>query len=131
MKLLQLLLLAVAGGATLPALAHTALSESVPADHAVLESAPETLALRFSEPVRLTALSIQMDGAAKQAIEPLPTNEAERFDIDAPALADGHYTVSWRALSADAHVVTGEFMFVIGDDAASAGPAHDGHAGAR
>ena len=133
MKSLQLLLLALAGGAAQLALAHTELSESVPTDRAILESAPEEVALNFSEPVRLTALSVQLDGAAKRSLGPLPADASAHFGVAVPALEDGHYTVSWRALSEDAHVITGEFMFIVGatgdhsehtDDAADHSGAH-------
>lgn len=114
MRLLNLILLAVAASGAQSALAHTELSESVPADQAVLETAPEEITLRFSEPVRLTALSVQRDGGDKRSLGPLPPDAAERFVLAAPDLVDGSYTVSWRALSADTHVMTGEFVFAIG-----------------
>ena len=114
MKKIQLLILALAGSAGQIALAHTELSESVPADRAMLESAPEAVALNFSEPVRLTALTVQLDGAAKQSLGPLPADAAEHFSVAVMALEDGHYTVSWRALSEDTHVMTGDFMFMVG-----------------
>jgi methionine-rich copper-binding protein CopC len=104
-----------------PALAHTELAESVPSDGAVLEMPPEQVTLRFSEPVRLTALSVQKDGAGKQSLGPLPSDPADRFVVAAPALEDGRYTVSWRALSADTHVMTGELVFAVGGTSDPAG----------
>lgn len=97
-----------------PALAHTELSATVPADQAIIEEAPEDLQLTFSEAVRLTAISIQLDGAPKHNLGPLPPETTRTFTLDLPALADGHYIVSWRALSEDTHVMNGEFMFAIG-----------------
>jgi methionine-rich copper-binding protein CopC len=74
-----------------------------------------------------------MDGAAQQDLGPLPTTASEHFSVAAPVLAKGHYWVSWRALSADSHVVSGEFMFVIGaaGDSATAGGNHDSHSAAH
>jgi methionine-rich copper-binding protein CopC len=111
----------VLGAAAQPALAHTELAESVPSDGAVLETAPEQVTLRFSEPVRLTALSVQKDDAGKQSLGPLPSDSADRFVVAAPALENGHYTMSWRALSADTHVMTGELRFVVGGTSDRAG----------
>jgi methionine-rich copper-binding protein CopC len=96
------------------AYAHTELSGSMPADQAVLDAAPKEVMLHFSEPVRLTALSVQKQDESKQSLGPLPAEAGEHFMVDAPALGEGHYTVSWRALSEDTHVMTGEFSFAVG-----------------
>ena len=114
MRFLQLTVIVLAAGAAQTAFAHAELSASTPANCAMLESAPENVTLNFSEPVRLTALSVQKDGAAKQSLGPLPAEALEQFVVAAPALEDGHYMVSWRALSEDTHVMTGEFMFMVG-----------------
>jgi copper transport protein len=114
MRSLQLILIVLAAGAAQTAFAHAELSAYAPSNCAVLQSAPENVMLKFSEPVRLTALSVQKDGAAKQSLGPLPTETSDQFVVTAPALENGHYMVSWRALSEDTHVMTGDFMFVVG-----------------
>ncbi len=108
------------------ALAHTQLQATVPADAAMIAQAPANVELTFSEPVRLTALSIQKDGERKQSLGPLPSEATEAFSIPLPATTDdGHYVVAWRALSEDTHVMNGEFMFAVG---AEGGPdAHMSH----
>lgn len=114
MRLSQMTLIVLAAGAAQTVFAHAELSGSTPANCAMLEAAPENVTLNFSEPVRLTALSVQKDGAAKQSIGPLSAEALEQFVVAAPALEDGHYMVSWRALSQDTHVMSGEFMFAVG-----------------
>jgi methionine-rich copper-binding protein CopC len=118
--------------------AHTELSTSMPADKAVLEAAPKEVMLHFSEPVRLTALSVQKQGESKQSLGPLPADASEHFLVAAPALSEGEYTVSWRALSEDAHVMTGEFAFTVGvsgvpaqhtPDTEPTEDSHSGHSG--
>lgn len=94
--------------------AHTQLSSSMPADKAVVETAPKEVVLHFNDPVRLTMLSIQKSGGAKQDLGPLPSAPAKDFSITAPALDAAHYVVSWRALSADTHALNGEFTFTVG-----------------
>lgn len=111
---MSMIMMTLAAGAAQPAFAHTELAGTVPADRAVIATAPEDLQLRFSEPVRLTALSVRKDGAAKQSLGPLPTETTGQFTVALPALDEGHYVVSWRALSEDTHVMSGEFMFVVG-----------------
>ena len=116
--------------------AHTELSASVPGDNAVLEAAPKEIMLHFSEPVRLTALTVQEQGQSKQSLGPLPADANEHFLVAAPALDEGRYTVSWRALSEDTHVMTGEIAFTVGAAGTAAQPtphaepsenAHPGH----
>jgi methionine-rich copper-binding protein CopC len=104
--------------------AHTQLSSSMPADDAVLEAAPEQVVLHFSEPVRLTALSVEGPGTEKQDLGPLPSAASAEFTVAAPSLPEGRYDVSWRALSADTHVVSGQFTFTV-----RAGGAHGQHSG--
>jgi methionine-rich copper-binding protein CopC len=99
--------------------AHTELSASMPADQAALDAAPKELMLHFSEPVRLTALSVQKQGESKQSLGPLPAEASPHFTVAAPALSEGQFMVSWRALSEDTHVMTGEFVFTVGAGAPS------------
>jgi methionine-rich copper-binding protein CopC len=122
MKTLPLIVTALAATTMQAALAHTELAETVPADRAVVQAAPDHVQLRFSEPVRLTALSVQKDGQPKRSLGPLPAETAERLTIALPALDDGHYVVTWRALSEDTHVMSGEFMFAVGSTGS-----HDEH----
>jgi methionine-rich copper-binding protein CopC len=126
MRTLRLLVTTLAAFAAQSVLAHTELTSTVPADRATLAAAPEHIELKFSEPVRLTALTIQLGDAAKQSIGPLPSGNSETFSVALPAgLGEGHYAVTWRVLSEDTHVVSGELMFAVGP---AAGPdAHAGH----
>ena len=117
------------------AYAHTELAGSVPADEAVLEEAPTEVMLHFSEPVRLTAVTVMKEGQSKQSLGSLPRDASEHFVLPAPGLENGRYTVSWRALSEDTHVMTGAFAFTVGAGAAtsqqehSAAPPHESHSG--
>jgi methionine-rich copper-binding protein CopC len=96
------------------AYAHTELSASMPADKAAVATAPKEVMLHFTEAVRLTALSVTKQGEKKQDLGPLPSGTMKDFAVAAPALATGHYVVNWRAMSEDAHVMTGEFSFTVG-----------------
>jgi len=99
------------------AFAHTQLTASMPADKAVLKTAPTEVALQFSESVRLTALSVQKHGGAAQDLQPLPTNSGREFSVPAPDLGEGMYMVSWRAVGADTHVISGEIMYTVAANA--------------
>ena len=43
-----------------------------------------------------------------------PTTTQQEFSIPVPTLASGYYTVTWRAVGADTHVVSGEINFSVG-----------------
>ena len=109
-----------------PAFAHSELTASMPADKASVETAPKELMLHFSEPVRLTALAVTKAGDAQQELGALPAKSQKDFSIASPGLTKGQYTVSWRALSGDAHVMTGQFAFAVGEPMAS-GASHEAH----
>ena len=115
MRKVMLVLLGIVGLSALQAQAHTYLSESIPADEAVVTVAPEEIVLGFSEAVRLTAVSIRADGGAEKTLEPLPGETGERFVVGISDLSPGDYVVSWRAVGADTHVVSGEFRFTVAD----------------
>ena len=95
--------------------AHTVLSSSVPADNAVETDAPESITLTFSTEVRLTGLS--MEDAAGTVIDlgAIPTATQRAFVLPAPELVAGAYLVTWRAVGADSHVVSGEFRFEVAE----------------
>jgi len=95
------------------AAAHTRLSSSVPADNAAVAASPESIELEFSENVRLTALALTDAAGATFDLGALPTAAQSAFAIAAPALPPGQYTLSWRAVGADTHVVSGEVHFSI------------------
>lgn len=107
------------GVALRPAYAHAELVESSPVDNAVAAASPRQARLRFNEAVTLTPQSIQLldpngdrvrigvpehaDGKANTAAAALPAG-----------LPKGTYTVAWRVVSADSHVVSGAFRFSVG-----------------
>lgn len=93
--------------------AHAHLEKSTPSENSVLTSAPTTLEMTFSEAARLTALSIQKDQDPKLPIKNLPTAVEPTVRVALPALAPGAYTVSWRVVSPDGHVMSGSLHFTI------------------
>jgi methionine-rich copper-binding protein CopC len=103
--------------ATLPLIAnaHAHLKQAVPADGSVLQDAPASFALSFSEAAHLTALSVQKQGDAQpQKIAPLPTDAGQDFRLAAPRLGPGVYTLRYRVVAADDnHVTAGTITFSV------------------
>lgn len=96
------------------AFAHASLVEVVPADGAVLETAPSRLTLRFNEPVEITSLRIVDGAGTSRALVPSGTGPSEVVEVPLPPLADGRHAVSWRMISADGHPVAGSAVFAVG-----------------
>jgi methionine-rich copper-binding protein CopC len=113
MKNLALILLTALGLVSVTAQAHTALSASKPANEEVVTVPLNEIVLTFSTEVRLIALSLQ-DGAGDDIdLGALPGDAEQEFAMATPELTPGNYIVSWRAVGADTHVVSGEFRFVV------------------
>src|ERR1700737_340498 len=122
MKILSLLsgLALVAIGAT--ANAHAHLQKLSPADNSVITTSPSNLVLNFSEAARLTALSIQKGEEPKQDLKPLPTTAAQQISVPLPPLTPGTYSVNWRMVSDDGHIMAGALHFTLAADHATDHP---------
>jgi methionine-rich copper-binding protein CopC len=106
--------------------AHTHLKNSVPAEGSVVNTAPANIVLKFSEAARVTALTLQKDGAAEQKLGPLPSDPSAEISVPAPKLEPGKYVVSYRVMGKDNHVMSGKVQFTLDPKAtASAGKPTD------
>ena len=115
--------------------AHTALSEAMPADGAMVMEAPENLQLSFTEEVRLLKAAVML-GEEEIDIEFKPSaTAAKQFTVALPKLENGHYTVAWSVMGADSHRVEGKLSFMVGMMGHQEGhgnadnAAHDQHSG--
>ncbi|MGH9277990.1 MAG: copper resistance CopC family protein, partial [Acidimicrobiales bacterium] len=102
-----------------PASAHAALVISEPGTAAMLEAAPTSVKLTFTEDPEPSLSEIRvldMVGTAFQAGPPQPVPGDRRSLVVPLRQADqGLYTVNWRALSRiDGHPTAGSFTFGIG-----------------
>ena len=97
--------------------AHAKLVRSVPADRSSVADAPSRLRLWFNEPIEPAYAKVSVWGAGNrqvdagdQAIDPAdPTT----VSVGIPNLAPGAYTVRYRVLSVDGHVVEGTLTFTV------------------
>lgn len=93
--------------------AHTHLEQSSPVDNSV-GAAPREVMLKFAHPVRLTALSVQLDGSDQlQKLGPLPESASAQLTIPAPVLKSGKYVMTWRAVGDDGHIMSGTIRFTV------------------
>ena len=94
--------------------AHTHLKSSTPADQAVLATAPKEVMLQFSEPTRLTAVTIQKDGEKNEtALSGLPKEAAAHVTLPVAITTPGTYKLNWRAVGPDNHVMSGSIQFTV------------------
>jgi len=102
-----------------PAAAHAYIVATTPAAGAVVDNAPATVTVQFDEPVTLP------DGPALEVLDAVgrrvDKHDAAVDPDDATAvvahllpLRRGAYSVRWRVVSADTHVVHGTFTFGYG-----------------
>ena len=112
-SVLALLLVGALAVAT-DAAAHTKLASSVPAEGVVAPAPVKEIVLEFAGDVRLTAVALNDAAGQKKAIADVPTNVAAKFSVAVrDELAPGAYVVTWRAVGADTHVVSGEIHFTV------------------
>lgn len=104
-------------GSSPPASAHAVLVRAAPARRATLARAPDRVHLWFNERLEPAYSSVSVwDGggrrvdAADAGVDP---GEPTRLSVGLPALAPGRYTVRFRVLSVDGHLVESTFPFVV------------------
>lgn len=105
---------------------HAVLRGTEPTTGATLDTQPEQIAFRFSEPVEARFGAIRIQNSKGERVE---SGEAFHPDGDGARLAarlqpnvpEGTYTTTYRLISADGHPVSGGLVFSIGRASANPG----------
>lgn len=105
-----------------PHLRHFELRRSMPAADTALDASPERIQLWFSQEPQTEGARIRLVDGTGELVELGPTavvpDTATSLRAAVPTvLAPGPYTVHWRAMARDGHVVTGEIPFSIRESA--------------
>src|SRR5947209_511637 len=115
-------LVALAAGLALapaaPASAHALLLRTEPAPQTTVKTAPTAIKPFFSEPVEVTFGAIRVFDVNGKRVDPGTLHrvgDGSEVDVPVNGLKDGTYTVTWRAVSADGHPVSGGFTFYVGN----------------
>ena len=100
---------------------HFALERSAPADKAVVTSISEIRLWFTEEPMDMgqSTVSVRLLDADKELVPTgnavLDPQDAKVYSLALPSgLAPQTYTVAWRGMGDDGHVVRGEFTFTVG-----------------
>lgn len=97
--------------------AHAILVKAAPAKEAVVAGAPNEVHLTFNEGVGDDYLALAVIDAAGQRVDrhdaKLDFSDRSQLRASVSPLAPGRYTVRYRVLSADGHVVSGKYFFTV------------------
>ena len=93
--------------------AHATLGRTAPQYGSRVDSSPKVVRLSFDQSVDALPDAIRVYDAKGRLLSGATRSSADHRTIAAPVsrLARGGYTVRWRAVSADGHVVSGVFTF--------------------
>src|SRR5690606_32128447 len=97
-----------------PALAHSELVGSTPADGDVVDAAPTELVLEFNENIQELGTEVVVTGP--DGASAADGDLAVDGELVTQPLLDGGagtYTVVWRAVSADGHPISGELAYEV------------------
>ena len=108
----------LAGAPTVdPARAHAVLVRSAPSHRAVLGRPPERVDLWFNEKLEpaYSTVSIwnEAGGQVDERDAKVAPDDPRRLSVSFAARASGQYTVKYRVLSVDGHIVDSRFTFTV------------------
>jgi len=116
-RLLVVLTLAVGMVWPGPAWSHAYLVRSRPAARAVVARAPERVRLWFNERLEPAYSRVSVWNGATQRVDAgdarVTESEPTELSVSVPSLPAGAYTVKYRVLSVDGHLVESEFVFSV------------------
>ncbi len=99
------------------ALAHSMLVKAEPARRAVLTKAPNQVRLWFNEKIEGDYASLMVLDDKKQSITDvkptLASDDPKSIILPLPELLPGKYSIKFRVLSVDGHVVESSFDFTV------------------
>ena len=107
-----ILLTAIMGIWAAEAAAHSPLKQTLPADGTTISDMPAEVILNFKSKIRLTRIRVAHD---EKYIEDLNLDSFESFAasyaVPVKDMGSGVYSIKWRGLGADGHILNGTFGF--------------------
>ena len=97
------------------AFAHADLTDSTPAQGAVLTLAPSEIVISFSESVTPMKSSMKLSsGSSTYDFTLKKSNNTELVIVPDALLGDGSWSLLWQVVSKDGHLVSGVLSFDVG-----------------
>ena len=101
------------------AFAHASLVKAEPARRAVLSTAPSQVRLWFNEEIEPAYASLSLLDEEKKSVTDnkvkVHPEDAKSILLELPEIQPGRYTVKFRVLSVDGHVVDSDYNFTVTD----------------
>ena len=98
------------------AVAHSKKERTEPMNGAVLDASPETIAMTFNMPLRVTLITLtDQDSVTHDVIRTDNMQPVSEFSAAVPKLPAGLYSVAWRGLADDGHPMQGAFSFEVSE----------------
>ncbi|MCO6428477.1 copper resistance protein CopC [Nitrosomonas communis] len=101
------------------AFAHAALVKAEPARRAVLSAAPAQVRLWFNEEIEPAYASLSVLDNDKKPVTDnkvkVHPEDLKSIFLELPEMKAGRYTVKFRVLSVDGHVVDSDYNFTVAD----------------
>tara|TARA_B100000686_G_C16694877_1_gene919887 strand:+ start:195 stop:599 length:405 start_codon:yes stop_codon:yes gene_type:complete len=115
--IIGIVLLAIMWPHASPVWAHAQLIKAEPARRAALDSAPEQIRLWFNEEIEGAYTTLTVSGPNKKLItnaKPrVVKDDPKSIILSIPETKPGKYTVKFRVLSVDGHVVDSAFNYTV------------------
>jgi methionine-rich copper-binding protein CopC len=97
---------------------HFALARSAPLADSTVHIAPTAVKLWFTETPQAGTTAVRITDAAEEIVPTgkLTVDPKDATSVRVPFIAPvkaGKYTVNWRGMGSDGHVVTGKFSFSV------------------
>ena len=116
MRILAVVTLAVTA-APAPADAHAVLVKSIPDSRAVLGRPPDRVQLWFNERLEAAFSTVSVWSESGLRVDRqdalVGPADAKRLSVTLPPIGPGVYTVRFRVLSVDGHIVDSTFRFTV------------------
>ena len=108
-----------------PVLAHAQLVKAEPARRAILDKAPTQVRLWFNEEIEGAYTSLTVLGVNKKPVTDakpeVVSDDPKSVVLPLPDLKPGKYTVKFRVLSVDGHIVDESFNYKVKNKGAAQG----------
>lgn len=95
------------------AFAHTALTEAMPGDGAMVKQGPAHINLTFNGPVKLVKLELMGVGHEMPTSFESNSEAKNAFIIETPGMHPGVFTVNWAVIGEDGHTVADSYSFTV------------------
>ena len=116
-NLLLVLIFIISCALPLPVLAHAVLVQSQPEVDSTINESPRQVNIWFNENVASEFKALAVINSAGKRVDNKDIKQASldrsHIYISTPELPPDTYTVRYRVMSADTHIVTGRFKFTI------------------